>query len=248
MGGGRGRRSEHQAVQALHLPYFGIGFKSYVWGKEALKLAEVAREVSLAADIPIYVTPQLVDIAPIAREVGLPVLAPCIDPLRPGRGQGQVLPEAVREAGAVGAVINHMERRLSLADTYAAIRRAQEVGLISLVCADTPEEARAVATMGPDAVIPESPRLIGSLKSVTEHEKAFFIRAVEMVKAVNPEIAVICGGGISSAEDVAEAVRMGADGAGASRAICEAEDPGKLLKEMVQALKREWKNRAILLQ
>lgn len=240
---GRARHSEHQAAQTLHLPYFGIAFKAYVWGDEALKLARIAREVSLTVDIPIYVTPQLVDIAPIAQETGSPVLAPCIDPLRPGRGQGQVLPEAVKEAGAVGAVINHVERRLSLSDTYAAIRRTREVGLISLVCADTPEEARAVATMRPDAVIPEPPRLIGTLKSVTKHEKGFFTSTVEMVKAVNPKIAVICGGGISSAEDVAEAVRLGADGAGASRAICEAEDPRKVLTEMVQVLKREWKKR-----
>jgi triosephosphate isomerase len=76
-----------------------------------------------------------------------------------------VLPEALREAGAVGTLLNHSERRMTLGDINRAIVRAREVGLATLVCADSPEEAAAVAQLGPDIVLAEPPELIATSRS-----------------------------------------------------------------------------------
>jgi triosephosphate isomerase len=50
---------------------------------------------------------------------------------------------------------------MTLADNLA-IRRAREVGLATMVCADSPEEAAAVALLGPDIVLAEPPELIAT--------------------------------------------------------------------------------------
>ena len=46
------------------------------------------------------------------------VLAPYMDTLRPGRGLGSVLPEAVKAAGAVGVMLNHAEHKLTIEEIY----------------------------------------------------------------------------------------------------------------------------------
>ena len=63
---------------------------------------------------------------------------------------------------AVGVLLNHAEKRLTLSEIGRTIRRADEVGLATLVCADTPEEAAAVAHLGPNIILAEPPELIGS--------------------------------------------------------------------------------------
>lgn len=227
------------ATSELRVPIFIVNFKSYVWGRKALRLAKIVEKVAKETDVYLCVIPQLVDVASIARETCLPVFAPHMDPLMPGRGTGRVLPEAIKEAGAVGALFNHAENRLPLTEIFRAIRRAREVGLISIVCSSTPEEARAIATLGPDVIISEPPHLIGTLRSVGKDEK-FVTKSVRMVKNVDPKIIVICGAGVSSGNDVTELVRLGVEGTGASRAICEAKEPRSLLIEMVKALRHEW--------
>ncbi len=230
------------STQALRIPVFIVNFKSYVWGRKALEIAKVIEEVAQETGVYVCVVPQIVDIALIAKETSVPVFAPHMDPLKPGRGTGRVLPEAIKEAGAVGALFNHVENRIPLKEISMAIVRAREVGLTSMVCASTPEEARAIAMLGPDVIVSEPPRLIGTLKSVGR-DKAFVIQSIKMVKSINPKIIIVCGAGVSSGGDVAELVRLGVEGTGASRAIFEAKEPRSLLTEMIEALKSEWQLR-----
>jgi len=229
------------AIKSLHTPIFIVNLKSYVWGKKALKLAKIVEKVSQETSVYLCIIPQLVDINLIARETNVPVFAPHMDPLKPGRGTGRVLPEAIKEAGAVGAMFNHAENRLPLTEIATTIKRAREIGLISMVCCSSPEEARAIATLGPDIIISEPPKLIGTLRSVGR-DKKFVTESIRMVKSIDPKIIVVCGAGVSSGNDVAELVKLGVEGTGASRAICEAKDPLRLLTEMVKALEHEWES------
>ena len=235
-------QSTMASTSKLHAPLFGVGFKAYVWGRKALELAKIVEEISQNTNVYLHVIPQLIDVATIAKETTLPVFSPHLSSIRPGRGTGQVLAESVKEAGAVGAMINHVEHRVSLTEIDHAIKRAHEVGLLSMVCADSPEEARAIATLGPDIIVSEPPILIGTLRSVGK-DTDFVIRSVMMVKNVDPRILVICGAGVSSGNDVTELVRLGVDGTGASRGIDESKDPRKTLTEMIKALEREWQLR-----
>lgn len=136
-------------------PHFQINFKVYpgTWGEDGLALAETIERVSEETGANFVVTPQVPDVRLIARETDLPVFAPAVDPAEPGRGMGKLLPEALAEAGAVGAIINHAENRDTLADIETKIDRCQAVGLETVVCVDSVETGRAVAAfeLGVDA-------------------------------------------------------------------------------------------------
>ncbi len=185
--------------------------------------------------------PQAVDIADVARETRhLHVFAQHMDPVSPGRGAGAVLAEAIRAAGAVGTMLNHSERRMTLADIAGAIRRAGEAGLATMVCADSPDEAAAVALLGPDIVLAEPPELIATSRSAATEMRWFVERAVERVHRIDPDILVMCGAGVQTPEDVARMIELGVDGTGSSSAVLKADHPIAQLEAMLGAMRRAW--------
>ncbi len=227
------------STAVLPVPIFIVNFKSYVWGREALKIAKKMEKIAQESSVYLCAIPQIVDIFLIAKKTELPVFSPHLDSLTPGRGTGRILPEAVKEAGAVGVLLNHAEYNLPLDVISKTMKRAQEVGLISMVASSSPEEAEAIATLGAEVIIVEPPDRIGTLESVGK-DKEFVSQSIKKVKKINPKTIVICGAGVSSGRDIEELVRLGVEGTGSSRAIFEAKDPAGKLVEMVEALESEW--------
>ena len=228
----------------LKTPLFEVGLKAYLYGDRALALAKAADRISRQYDVTIIFTPQYVDIPRIVQETKhLLVFAQHVDPVEIGRGNGSVLPEAVKAVGAVGTLLNHAERRLSLRDISRAIERADEVGLATMVCADSPEEGAAIAHLGPNMILAEPPELIGTKTSVGKGNNEFIARSVDMIKSVNPKILVLNSAGIRTGDDVARLIRLGAEATGATSGIVKARDPVKALEEMIKALKEAWLER-----
>ncbi|HHT65298.1 MAG: triose-phosphate isomerase [Caldicoprobacterales bacterium] len=222
-------------------PFFEIGPKAYCYGDEMLALAKVADQASEKYDVQIILTPQYTDIPFIAKETKhLLVFAPHMDSLVPGRGLGSVLPEAVKYAGATGVMLNHSEKRVSIAELNKAIKRADEVGLATIVCADTIEEAKAIANLGPNIIVAEQPELIGTGQT---SDMDYFKRAIEAVHSVNPDIKVLTAAGISNGEDVYNVIRKGAIATGSSSGIFKAKDPAAMIEEMISAVRRAWDER-----
>jgi triosephosphate isomerase len=137
-------------------------------------------------------------------------------------------------------LLNHVERRLTLSDIARNIKRADEVGLCTLVCSDSPAEAAAVAQLLPNMVLAEPPELIGTGRSVATENRAFITESIRLVKKVNPKIIVFNSAGIRTAEDVANVIRAGAEATGTTSGILKAEDPFRQMEEMIAALKRTW--------
>jgi triosephosphate isomerase (TIM) len=225
----------------LRPPLFEVGLKGYMYGQKALELAKAADRISRQYDVSIIFDPQCVDIPAIARETEhLLVFAQHLDSVVPGRGVGCMLPEALKEAGAVGTLLNHVERRLTLSEIARTIRRADEVGLLTLVCADSPAEAAAVAQLGPNMILAEPPDLIGTGRSIAKENREFITQSLKLVKAVNPEIIVFNSAGIRTAEDVGDVIRAGAEATGTTSGVVKAPDPARQLEEMIKALKQAW--------
>jgi triosephosphate isomerase len=225
----------------LRAPVFEIGLKGYAYGVEAVRLAKAADLVSEELGVSVIFDPQAVDIAAVARETRhLLVFAQHMDPVTPGRGAGSVLAEAIREAGAVGAMLNHSERRMTLGDIDRAIGRAREVGLLTMVYADSPEEAAAIAMLGPDIVLAEPPELIATGRSTATEMRGFVERAVELVGRIDPGIIVMCGAGVQTPEDVERMIGLGVGGTGSSSAILKADDPVAMIQAMIAAMHRAW--------
>lgn len=215
-----------------------MNFKTYAeaTGRNALNLAKTAEKINQETGVALGIAPQYVDIASIAQNVSIPVFAQHIDPVTHGSFTGHVLPEAVKEAGAIGTLINHSERRLKLADIDAAITRAQQVGLVTVICSNNSAVSAAIAALKPNMVAVEPPELIGSGISVSKAQPEVVSGTVELVKRVNPNVIVLCGAGITTGEDVAAALKLGTEGVLVASGIVKAKDQYKALLDFAEAI------------
>jgi triosephosphate isomerase len=219
-------------------PFFEIGPKAFMYGERMLRLARVADEASAKYDVRIILTPQPTDIYPLARETShVLIFAQHMDPIPIGRGNGSILPEALKAAGAVGVILNHAEKPMTLADLAQAIKRADEVGLLSMVCADSIREAEAIAHLAPNIIVAEPTELIGTGQTSDEE---YVIATTSAIKRVNPEIQVLQAAGIKDGRDVYRTIRAGADATGTTSGIMKAEDPEAMLYEMIAAVRKAW--------
>ena len=217
-----------------------VNFKTYLesTGQKAIGLAKHAEKVSNETGVFIAVAPQFVDIAPVAKSVDIPVFAQHMDPIKPGSCTGHVLVDSIKEAGAVGTLINHSERQLKLADIDTIVAMTKEKGLISCVCANNPNASLAVATLKPNIVSIEPPELIGTGVAVSKAQPQVVTNTVNLVRSVNTESVILCGAGISHGEDVAVALALGTMGILVASAIVKAKDPYAVLREFAEAMKR----------
>ena len=226
---------------ALKPPFFEIGPKSYLYGDDVLALAKAADAASEKYSIDIIFTVPIVDIRRVSENTKrLFVFAPHMDALRPGRGLADVLAESLVSAGAVGVMLNHCEKPLSLSVLAQTIKRADEVGLATIVCTDTVSEAAAVAHLAPNIIVAEPTELIGT--GATSNEE--YVRlSIATVKSINPDIFVLQGAGISKGEDVYRVIFSGAEATGSSSGVVKATDRAAMVDEMICAVRKAWNDR-----
>jgi len=222
----------------ISLPFVLINFKTYAeaTGKKAVRIAKTVEKVSLETGVCIGVAPQFADIAPVVGSVSIPVFSQHIDPIIPGNSTGHVLAESIRENGAKGTLINHSERRLKLADIDAAVTRAKEVGLISVVCTNNPSVSVSATALNPDMLAIEPPELIGTGISVSKAKPEVVTDTVKLVRNVNKKVTILCGAGITVGEDVGAALRLGTEGVLVASGVVKAKYPDKVLLEFAKAV------------
>jgi len=220
-------------------PIIIVNFKTYseATGQKAVELAKNAEKAAEETGVSIVVAPQFADIARVASAVEIPVFAQHIDPIKPGNSTGHVLAESVKEAGAVGTLINHSERQLKLADIDAIVTLAREKELISCVCANNPTVSAATTSLRPDIVSVEPPELIGTGIPVSKAQPQVVTNTVNLVRQINPKITILCGAGISQGEDVSTALKLGTDGVLVASGIVKAKDPYSILRGFADATK-----------
>jgi triosephosphate isomerase len=223
----------------LPTPIIIVNFKTYseATGRRAIELAKQAEKVNKETGACIIVAPQFADIAPVAEAVEIPIFAQHLDIIKPGSHTGHILVESIKEAGAVGTLINHSEKQLKLSDIDTAIRLAREKKLISCVCANNPSVSAAAATLKPDMVSVEPPELIGTGIAVSRAQPEIITNTVKLVRGINIEVTILCGAGISHSQDVAAALELGTEGVLVASSIVKAKDPYKMLCDFADATK-----------
>ncbi len=221
-------------MSKVTVPFLFVNPKSYLWGKESLALALAAYKICEETGVMIFFTCPYADLRLIAENTKhVVVTAQNMDSLKPGRGMGSVLPESLVEAGAKAVVLNHAENQKTLAELYACINRAKELGLITIVCADSTTESKAVAELGADVILAEPTALIGTGMTA---DVSYTIDCCREIKAVDPDVKVMIASGITTGEDCYKVVVNGADGSGSTSGIVGAPSPAGRVEEMVQAI------------
>ncbi|WP_137291651.1 triose-phosphate isomerase [Natronorubrum halophilum] len=202
---------------------------------DPIAVAEAVRDVDDTTDARLAVAPQAAHIARVA-ETGAETWAQHVDAIDHGSNTGHALAESVSDAGAVGTLINHSERRLKLADIDGAVQAAQRADLETVVCANNPAQIGAAAALGPDSVAVEPPELIGTGTPVSQADPDIVEDAVDAAQHVDSDVSVLCGAGISTGDDAVAASDLGAEGVLLASGVAKADDPKAALEDLVEPL------------
>jgi len=226
----------------LKLPVLFINFKTYAeaTGQKAVELAKSAESVSKETGASIALVVQAVDLKEVSQAVSLPVFAQHIDPVVFGSSTGHILPEAVKEAGAIGTVLNHAENKRDNEFLQKAIVRAKEVGLGVMVCAESIERAKEIASFPdkPNLIAIEPPELIGGDISVSTANPDLISNGVKVVKNTSAKIEVITGAGVKGGADVAKALKLGTKGVFVASGIVKSDNKEEAIKGLVGGFKK----------
>lgn len=218
----------------MKLPTIIVNFKAYesAIGDNALTLAlehdRIAKETGLSFAICVQPT----DVYRIVSKVSIPVFSQHVDPVTYGSHTGHILPEAVKQAGAFGTLLNHAERNVEFDVLETSIMRAKEVGLFTCVCANTPEAGEKIASFNPDLIAVEPPELIGGDVSVSRAKPTVITDAVKRIG----EGKVLVGAGVKNGDDVAKARELGAAGVLLASGVTKARDPYTVLTDLAKGL------------
>lgn len=224
-------------------PFFEYGPKCYMYGKTLVKMAKGLEKLAKKYKVNVILDIPDTEIYNVAKNVNskyVHIYTQHMDSIPVGRGMGRTLPEAVKEAGAVGVMLNHAERKLTLEEIEKAINRADELNLATMVCADSIEEVKAISKLAPNILVAEPTELIGTGKPA---DKEYVDEVIKVIKEINPNIKPFPSAGITKGEDCYNIIKAGSSASGCSSAIAKAENPLKLAEEMISAVRRAYDER-----
>ena len=108
---------------------------------------------------------------------------------------------------------------------------------IVFACADTTEEAEALAHLHPDIINPEPSELIGGNGGKVS-DLGFVKRTIDAIKKIDPSIYVEQAAGITTGKQVYDFIMAGSEGAGAASGIINAKDRIAAMEEMIAATRK----------
>ena len=167
----------------------------------------------------------------VAKAVKLKVYAQHVDAVDYGSNTGHVLIEAVKEAGAIGTLVNHSENRLELQKIKDIVEKCKHKMFEVLVCAQDADEVEQITRMEPTYVAYEPPELIGGDISVSSAKPEVITDSVE--RASQREIPLIVGAGVKNNVDVKVSMDLGAKGVLVASGVVKAEDKEEAVKNLI---------------
>jgi len=214
-----------------------INFKNYeeVSADGAIRLGQTARQVAEKLQVEIILAPPLPVLALIAREIEIPVICQHIDDEKMGPSTGFTVPEIAKSYGAIGSLINHSEHRIEMNSIARLVERLRRIGMVSIVCAQEPQEVVEISTFEPDFIAIEPPELIGSGRAVSKENPTVITKSIE---GAGSRSRIICGAGISDKEDVSKAMELGSQGILVASGVIKATSWEKKITELASGMKR----------
>lgn len=202
-------------------------------GKNLIKLLKIAQKISRQTKIPIIPCAQAVDIYRIKHEIGMEVWTQHIDPIDPGRHSGWTSPYSLKQAGAIGTVINHAEHPLTAPKIKLTLEKAKLYGLKTLVICETVSLAQKVSTWHPDFIAYEKGELIAGPISMIDVEEPNIRKLATSIPQP-----LIVGAGITSKQNVQKTLRAGGRGVILASAVIKAKNPRDKLLELASGFSR----------
>lgn len=211
-----------------------LSLKTYkeATGDSVIRLLSSVKSILQESGVPILPVAQSTDIYRIRKELGIEVWAQHMDPIDPGKNMGWISPYALKNAGAAGVVINHSEHKLDKETAKKTLDKAKEFGFKTLLIGHNVEDVVEFDSWEPDYISYERPDMIGGGVSMLTVEKDNVMKLVSKLK--HP---LIIGAGVSTGNDVKQAILLGAKGAILASAFVLSSDPETKLRELVAGFK-----------
>ncbi len=218
----------------MEKPVIIVNFKAYqnASGQRALELAKIHEKVAQKTGVSFAVAVQPIDLRMIASAVKIPVLAQHFDPIHYGAHTGQLSPHVLKEAGAVGSLLNHAEKKLAIDVIQKSVEEAHRIGFMVVLCADTVQAGKDIAYFDPDFVAIEPPELIGGDVSVVTANPQIITDAVAMIGKGK----VLVGAGIKTRQDVQRSLELGASGVLLASGVTKSMNPEEVLMDLAQGV------------
>ena len=218
-------------------PLIVVNFKTYAtaMGHKAVELAKAMERASkdhvrMIAVVSAFDLHAVKQAAPT-----LEVWSQHLDPVGKGSFTGWLQPDNAIERGAEGTIINHAEHKVEIGHVQQLMQQLPE-NFPMCACAADVEEAHQLADLGPTFIAVEPPELIGGDISVTTADPAIVSDTVNAVRAINPNVRVLCGAGVKDGKDVRTAVELGAHGVLLASGVTKASDVDAVLADLVAGL------------
>ena len=215
-----------------------VNFKNYpeVLGEGSVRLALAIERVTRAGDVEAIAAPPTPMLSLVSSKAKVALYSQSVGDQVGDKTTGEILPEAVKAAGASGTILNHSESRRDPAELGALVPRVSAMGMEVCLCSQTEVEAARLAGLGPTYLAIEPPELIGSGVAVSRARPELIQRTVLAVRKTGFRGKVLCGAGIVSGDDVARAVELGADGVLVASSVVKAKDWESKIRELANSL------------
>ena len=220
----------------LQRPVIAINFKTYTesLGENALNIAKILEEIQTEQKqkySPI-IAPQAVDIRLLTKQTKINIFAQHADALECGRNTGYNMLVSIKNAGAKGIIINHSEHKIKLNKIEETINAAKKEKMYVICCADTINQARAVACFEPDFVAIEPPELIGTESSIAKEDPDLIKKIVKKIRFIQYNARILIGAGIKTRKDVDICVKNGANGVLLASGVVKAKNISAVLFDL----------------
>jgi triosephosphate isomerase len=84
----------------------------------------------------------------------------------------------------------------------------------------------------------EPPDLIGTGVAVSKARPELITNSIKRIRSVNNSVDILCGAGVSTAEDVGKALELGTRGVLVSSSVVKGTNPAQLLENMIDEVLR----------
>lgn len=228
-----GTGSVHRVLTA---PFFEVGPKNLLRLPDIVGLSVAAQDagdrygVSVILTVPTALIAQAKTSAPAAF-----VFAQGMDLDSLGPSVGRVIPESLVDAGADGVMLNHVSNPLDAESLHRSIQRAQENGLMTMVCADDEAEVLQLLPLNPTIILFEPPELIGHAGG---SGRPWIASVNAKARALAPGVLMMHAGGVGTPADAYRIMLSGADGTGSTSGVLRDESPSQAVEGFISAARR----------
>ena len=218
-------------------PLIVVNFKTYASASgDAAESLAMAMEAHAQGPARMVAVVSAFDLEAVRRAApSLEVWAQHLDPVGLGSFTGWLEPKTAIHRGAQGTIINHAEHKVEMEHVRSLLPQLPDHFPVCGCAADL-DEAKTLAEMGPTFIAVEPPELIGGDVSVTTADPSIVSDTVALVKATNSKVRVLCGAGVKNGQDVATAIRLGAEGVLLASGVTKASNVESVLDDLVSLL------------